>query len=335
MLVPVKVRILWVLALIGLLAGSMVGFQNCARMTTTSAPTSQIQFSGNGGPYEGKVFVSSETCIDSSPAVRVYVFTAQSAQVLRENCQDVIPPRMIGTGDFSIAPSRTEIVYKGETLFPEIQTILNKQSAGTGLVENSPVFAELNVRPLEQGSLMVCTVFVYEFDDQNSPAITVSDDRGNLYRPAISLRSFPNLLANSTSQQYGVYYAENVTAGASTVRVDFGMTLTGADINCAEYAGIAPSGALGATSFNSGPTPDNISIGPVAANANDLILGVTFSYGWLAPGSAVNFAHQGTMHSLTISDRVVPVAGDNSFTYGPSGGFNEWWFGHQIVFRGR
>src|SRR6185369_12937041 len=70
--------------------------------------------------------------------------------------------------------------------------------------------------------------------------ITVSDTRGNLYRQAVKVN-------NSTDDTLAIFYAENITAGANTVKVSV-STMASLRIAIFEYAGVATSNSLDVTS---------------------------------------------------------------------------------------
>lgn len=329
-----NVRHLKIVGFVAALISLSLIFQNCARTATSSTDkTPVIQFAGNGGPYEGKTYASLELCADQTPKTRIFVQNLNSALLLRENCQDVVPSQGLDGTQFSLSQQAPfEMTYQGEPLRMESRQIEFKQGSGTGLLPNSSS-AQISMNALTQGNLLVCAVYLYEYDNRDV-SLGISDSAGNVFRSAVGLTTFPTLYAAYYAHQYAIYYAENITGGNSTVTATFGLTSGGSELNCMEYSGVASSNALTGSAFNSGATPTNINLGPLNASGNQLLLGFSYSYGKINLSGLGTERYVGTMHSNMVSDRIVPVAGTYSLDFTPFNGANEWWFGHLLAFRG-
>ena len=95
----------------------------------------------------------------------------------------------------------------------------------------------------------------------------MTDTRANTYRRAVQL----NETADVTS--LAVFYAENIAGGANTVTVE--DTLPGLTLRVAilEYAGVAPTNSLDATTTAQGTSPAPTSGTVTTTAGGDLVIG--------------------------------------------------------------
>jgi hypothetical protein len=124
---------------------------------------------------------------------------------------------------------------------------------------------------------------------QTGQTFTVTDNRGNVYRKAVQLNETTDVTT------LAIYYAENITGGATTVTV--ADTLSGGTLRFAilEYAGIAQTSSFDAAAAAQGSSSSPSSGAATTTAAGDLVIAV------LSSANARTFT-AGT--GWTIQDRV-------------------------------
>jgi hypothetical protein len=117
---------------------------------------------------------------------------------------------------------------------------------------------------------------------------SVTDSRGNTYRPAVLLNVTVDTPAGDT---LGIYYAENISGGANAVTVS-GSTSATIRMGIMEYSGVATSNSLDATAAAQGVSAQPNSGNAITSSAGDLVLGAILSADpetWI-PGTGFSLA---------------------------------------------
>jgi hypothetical protein len=113
---------------------------------------------------------------------------------------------------------------------------------------------------------------------------TVTDSRGNTYRPAVLLNVTVDTPFGDT---LGIYYAENISGGANAVTVSGSASAT-LRMGILEYSGIATTNSLDATAAAQGVGAQPSSGNAATSSGGDLVLGAILSADpelWTAGGS--------------------------------------------------
>src|SRR5262249_37445732 len=141
--------------------------------------------------------------------------------------------------------------------------------------------------------------------------ITVTDSRGNTYQQAVKFN-------NGTDDTVGVYFAQNIGAGANTVTVSLSAS---ASLRFAifEYSGIASANALDVTATNTSTSASPTSGAATTTTSGDLLLGVfsTQSLRTFTAGSGYTIREAvsaAPSTALMVEDIVQGAAGSTSAT---------------------
>ena len=143
---------------------------------------------------------------------------------------------------------------------------------------------------------------------------TVSDTRGNIYKPAVQ---FNQTLDTPNGETLAIYFAENIAGGANTVTVAESITNNTLRFAILEYSGIATANSLDVTAAAQG-SGTSLNSGPATTTANgDLILGelasasgVTFTAG--AGYTIEEAAPAPSQTKVMVEDAIQAVAGSIS-----------------------
>lgn len=171
-------------------AALLLSFQNCSsplqsvHFASSDKPASSLTSEGNGYGYDGKPYVLlGSLCADHSN-IRVKVVTkiASSAELVRENCQD-IAPQVLSATDFQMSPSNPDqLTFRGATLISQIPTGAATLELSTAILASGFRY-QLNfqfgtpadsLQNLNQSQLQI-----YENGLVLSPAHSSDDDTGN------------------------------------------------------------------------------------------------------------------------------------------------------------
>lgn len=127
-----------------LAAACVLGFQNCsasksAKQENTDA--SSVNYAGNGGGYQGKLYVLVGTCGNNSAAHKTEIIYDEetTASVIKENCVNLKAPRALAPNNY-IFDSQGNLVYQNETYVLTAPTraacseiLANNESTGDGV----------------------------------------------------------------------------------------------------------------------------------------------------------------------------------------------------------
>jgi hypothetical protein len=173
-----------------------------------------------------------------------------------------------------------------------------------------------------QGDLIVVGVNWYS----QAATASVTDTLGSSYQTAVGPTDWAG-----TTYRAQVFYAKNVTAGATTVTVTLSGADTGCEIYVQEYAGVDPSSPLDQTSAAIGVAGDIPDSGSrTTTQANELVFGYAQSAGTIAAQGA-GFAARSTYHDNLVEDTIAPQVGNYSASFTSS---DQDWVAMMATFKG-
>lgn len=119
----------------------LLAFQNCD-FTLSSNFLSQASLSNKSGqemeggatPYDGKPFILADNiCPDGlSIESRIIISDSSNAILVRDNCQDLMPPVKLGANDFQVDPTNPNNIYFRSQLFAAEKPIHNLEAKWVG-----------------------------------------------------------------------------------------------------------------------------------------------------------------------------------------------------------
>ena len=191
------------------------------------------------------------------------------------------------------------------TLAPPAVTLVQHTSVDAGTASSSSLAFTTNTTA---GNWIAAIVRA----GKTGQTISVTDNRGNTYRNAVQLNE------TSDGMTIGIFYAENITGGATTVTVTDSISGGTLRYVILEYAGIALANSLDGSAASQG-TSASPSSGPATMTApGDLVIGVlssansqTFTAG---SGWAIQERVPASSTKLAIEDQVRSAAGSVSAT---------------------
>jgi len=275
-------------------------FQNCSRVQVAGRDqASETQY--NGHAYEGKVYShkAPSACADGQSAqAQIRILSLESAELIRENCQNLNPSVLLGFDQFSIDPSNPDIViydnrtfvsdtpfanaiYHKSTVVGVPGPLINTQiSTGIGNFQTNPSARDL----------MVCQIQICDTGVQRS-ITAVSDNYGNQFTRGGSLyrsqQSAPNLCTSE------LWYAADLVAGLNSYNVTAtydGPANSGQVIVCANFAtDTGRALVLDSVHAHFGPFGNPVAIDTVidvpVPSSPMLVVGGVWASGLLTPGA--------------------------------------------------
>ncbi len=260
-----------------------LAFQNCSlsdrQFKSVTAPWESA--SGNGTPYEGKIFASATTCLTGGSSLRISYSNATSeAFLIRRDCIDQTPLLLSAASYQYINSSQPTLIFENTTLAQDVNqtafvkiALANNYDPARFTAWSFQPFAT----PVYKGSTVVCSILYAD----NSRAVTIAgvhDNAQNVFKPALATRAQTPVTAVPgspvTSQTLEVWYLESITATANPVlTIDFTVAgqqnPDGAAALCSEYAGVTSLlSSTWSTGVGSGGPVD---LGTQTASPGDLV----------------------------------------------------------------
>ncbi|MGE4130321.1 MAG: hypothetical protein AB7F86_01715 [Bdellovibrionales bacterium] len=266
-----------------LLFGLVVGFQNCTNSTDFNGQDQRIQNNGNGWPYEGKLYVSTDTCpADTSPVAKLKMLASQDALLVKENCQILKNPVTIPNAELQLNADQPQTIYYQGREFvlepvPANKVAYGQQTQYWSTVAGTSINSAPFPNPTIAGDLIICTV-LYNSPNGVAQVSSLTDNLGNLYQRAVNPINSARALGQGNGNGYTseAWYAENVNAGVGhQATATFSETMpSNQHIACYEYSGIAAQNSLDQVvgDYSIPGTKPNITLGPVSPNwSNELV----------------------------------------------------------------
>jgi hypothetical protein len=142
----------------------------------------------------------------------------------------------------------------------------------------------------------------------------VSDSQGDAYQAAVAPTNW-----SGTSYRAQVFYAKNITGGATSVTVTLsGGSNSGCEMYVEEYSGIDPVSPLDQTAVATGPGGQTPSSGArTTTQPQELIFGYAESADAIA-GAGAGFTTRSTYNGNLVEDEIVSATGSYAATFAGS-----------------
>jgi len=249
---------------------TVVLFQNCqsSKFASGGSPSAP-QNSGNGRTYDGKTYANHDvTCSDGDAAARILLKSDGSAELMKDNCEHIIPARLLTAAEYTVNANDT-ITFDNRSFTPEtgVPALSSKGRIELPFGNYTSISLPLP-SPLNSGDLVVCSVI--QFGSANlQPVTAVTDSAGNTYQRGAS----PAVANNGKTME--IWYAQNSGAAAGpSVTAQFAATTNSVPtLSCLSYAGVAASNALAASVIQADDGSGGMTLN-INAGAGDLVLAV-------------------------------------------------------------
>jgi len=151
-------------------------------------------------------------------------------------------------------------------------------------------------------------VVVIGWSNSTGTISSVTDSAGNTYQVAAPV-------AHGSGISQAIYYAKNVKAGANTVTVRYGSSVSYADVRILEYSGIDGTSPFDATSSASGSTSTANSGSATTHFASELVVGAgTTTAGFTTAGSGFTRRILTSPDADIVEDKTVTATGSYNAT---------------------